>query len=355
MKISRIFKNLLFGLSFLFLIFLALNKCTKDNSRGSNCLSINFWYGDHQSFGNPGLSQRWINILGNVKSDHGIQSLYYKLNGADSMFITWGQDRHRLANKGDFNMEVHYLEAQEGTNIVQVTVRDSIGHILTKEMTFDFYQGKTWPLPFEVIWKNVSNIQRVSQIVDGHWLLTEEGIRTSDPWYDRIIAMGDSSWRNYEINTSVIFHSYSAPIKGPPNYGVSHAALAMRWPGHDKDELQPHIKWYPLGATCEFQLKDNLDSCRWRILGDHNLKTEDTYQHFTIKLGVRYYLRSQVENIEKDLTRYRVKIWQENTPEPPGWQLSAVEGAKDLSTGSALLIAHNTDVTFGNVRIIRLK
>ncbi|MBR9998673.1 MAG: hypothetical protein KFF73_06870 [Cyclobacteriaceae bacterium] len=331
-------------------IIVLLIGCTREKEDPA-CLSINFWYGNHQSFGDPGLAQRWINILGNVSADHGIQSLYYKLNGMDSAFLSWGQDRHRLAGVGDFNIEIHFDQLREGENFILVTAVDPAGHYLSREMILDYKIGNFWPLSYQIDWAKVSHIQEAVQVVDGHWQLTPEGIRTKDPWYDRIVAIGDSTWKNYEIHTSVIFHGYTPPIEGPPNYGVSHAALAMRWPGHDTDEHQPHVKWYPLGATCEFQLKNDPDSCRWRILGDRHLRTEDTYQHFAISLGEKYNLKAQVDNIETQMTRYRVKIWAGGVPEPDGWQLTAVEGAEDMSSGSALLIAHNSDVTFGNVSI----
>jgi hypothetical protein len=325
--------------------------CMQGKNKQANCISINFWYGDQQSFGTPGLAQRWINILGNVRTDHGIQSLYYQLNDSDTLSLSWGQDNHRLANPGDFNIEIHNQQVMEGTNRVLVSALDSAGHRLSKQMEFNFNRGKYWPLPYTIDWEKVNNIQEAAQIVDGHWQLTSDGVRTLDPWYDRIIAIGDNTWKNYEITTTVIFFNFTPPVPGPPNYGVSHAALALRWPGHDVDDLQPHIKWYPLGATCEFQLKNNLDSCRWRILGNNQLRTEDTYQHFSIHLGEKYYLKSRVENIERRLTKYRVKIWSAESPEPESWQLTAVEGSFDMPSGSALLIAHNTDVLFGNVNI----
>ncbi len=348
----KYFNNPMFDLKLFCFITLLFYTCTSNREGESNCTTIDFWYGDHQSFGNPGLAQRWINILGNTSSKHGIKLLYYSLNGSDSLIISWGQDQHRLANPGDFNIDINYDRLKEGTNIILVNTLDSAGHYVSKEMKFKFVKSKNWPLPYTINWEKVRNIQDVAQIVDGNWKLTPDGIRTMDPWYDRIIAIGDNTWKNYEISTSVVFHGYTLPIKGPPNYGVSHAALALRWPGHDNDKNQPHIKWYPLGATCEFQLKENLDSCRWRILGDRSIKTEDSYQHFPVRLGVNYNLKAQVDNIDKGLTRYRVKIWSEESEEPENWQLTAVEGERDLQSGSALLIAHNTDVTFGNVSII---
>jgi hypothetical protein len=333
------------------LIIGIISSCRWEDKKHQDYLDIIFWYGDHQEFGKPGLAQRWINILGNVQSDHGIRDLYYTLNGADTVTLSWGQDNHRLANIGDFNIDIHFKAVNTGRNKLCVTVLDSADQLFSKEMTFDFNEKNSWPLPYTINWSKIENIQDAVQVVDGHWEITPQGIRTMDPWYDRVLAIGDSSWKNYDVVTSVIFHGYTSPVKGPPNYGVSHVALASRWPGHDWDEHQPHQKWYPLGATCEFQLKDNLDSCRWRILGDRNIKTEDTHQHFAIQLGEWYKLKSRVESVTENMTRYRVKIWSAKDPEPAGWQLTGIEGRDDLPYGSALIIAHNTDVTFGNVMI----
>ena len=339
--------------SFLILGFIA--SCKSDKVKHYDCLEIEFWYGKHQVFGKPGIAQKWINILGNVKAVHGIQTLYYSLNEEDTIKLSWGQDKHRLSNNGDFNIDINIELAEVGDNSVEVSVIDSAGHHYFERMTFDLISGSSWPLPYSVNWSEVSNIQDAVQVVDGNWELTSEGIRTKDPWYDRVIAIGDSAWRNYELTTTVIFHGYTSPVKEPPNYGVSHAALASRWPGHDLDHYQPHRKWYPLGATCEFQLKDDLDSCRWRILGGQRIKMEDDTQLFAIQLGNKYYLKSRVDMIDKDSTRYSVKIWSFKEPEPEDWDLTTIEGPGDIQSGSALIIAHNTDVTFGNIYVNPVK
>jgi four helix bundle protein len=43
--------------------------------------TFNIWYGNNQTFGQNGIPQQWVNILGNVSSPQGIGSLSYSLNG----------------------------------------------------------------------------------------------------------------------------------------------------------------------------------------------------------------------------------------------------------------------------------
>jgi regulation of enolase protein 1 (concanavalin A-like superfamily) len=45
---------------------------------------IDVWYGDNQTFGQLGVPQQWINILGNVSSAAGLATLTYTLNGGAS-------------------------------------------------------------------------------------------------------------------------------------------------------------------------------------------------------------------------------------------------------------------------------
>ena len=42
---------------------------------------FNVWYGDNQTFGQLGIPQQWVNILGNVSAPSGIASASYTLNG----------------------------------------------------------------------------------------------------------------------------------------------------------------------------------------------------------------------------------------------------------------------------------
>ena len=210
-------------------------------------------------------------------------------------------------------------------------------------------------MPYHVKWDKVNDIQDVVEVVDGEWELTKDGIRTKFRYYDRVLAFGDSSWRNYEVASSVIFHDYTSPGRGPPTYNVSHVAIASRWPGHDKDDLQPNRKWFPVGATSEFRITDHYDSCRWRIFDGENFYEEQmTEQYREILPEIKYSIKHRVEDQPNGSTLYSVKYWKSDEKEPEPWDFQATEPDGERESGSALLIAHNTDVTFGDILVTPL-
>ena len=318
--------------------------------------SIALWYGNVQHFGTVGNAQQWVNVLGNVRSEAGIAQLSYRLNRGVAHPLSTGPDGRRLAQSGDFNVEIHRDSLRSGINEVLIAVTDSAGAVAEQMATVHYTDQTTWSLPYSVVWDEVDTLQKAVQIVDGHWRQVPGGIRTVAPYYDRVIALGDTSWSDYEVTTSVIFHGFTPPLSGPPTFGVSHAAIASRWPGHDNDDKQPRVKWFPLGATAEFRLTTHLDSCRWRVFDGEHLYVEDTTKISMITLGTRYHMKHRVQQQGAARTRYQVKLWQEGTLEPKEWDLEAVETAEEnIRSGSALLIAHNTDVTFGNVEVVPLE
>ena len=301
------------------------------------------------------MPQKWINILGNVVAADSISSLTYKLNQGESNKLTLGSDLHRLASEGDFNIDLKVADCLEGENLVLIEAHDALGNKTSKLLHINVTKHKSWPLPYQIDWSEVNNIQDVVQVVDGQWEITDFGVRNKDIYYDRVLAFGDDSWENYEVETTVTFHSFTPPVKGPPTYNVSHAAIATRWPGHDVDDLQPHRKWFPLGATAEFRLTKNLDSCRWRIFDGpkpdtKNFHVEQSVEEYrNIELNKVYGMKHRVETIGRDSTRYGVKLWPITEEEPIEWDFEGVEAEENFSSGSALLLAHNTEVTFGNI------
>ena len=319
--------------------------------------SINIWYGDEQTFGKPGNAQRQINLLGNLKNLTPATKLSYTLNNDTTQYpLTLGSDLHRLAKKGDFNIEIDRRHLKSGENIVEVLLYED--DVLQEHQTIkiNYVGANSWSLPYQVEWQKVENIQEAVQVVDGHWQLKDNGLQTKNAYYDRIIAVGDSTWQDYEIETSVIFHDYNTPVPGPPTYNVAHVALAVRWPGHDVDSLQPNRKWYPLGATAEFRITDEYDSCRWRIFdGEHFYAEQPSEDYRRIEPEKEYQLKHRVQNMGDTIAIYRVKLWSTRNKEPEAWDFEATENLVKKESGSACLIAHHTRVTFGDISVKPLK
>jgi hypothetical protein len=316
---------------------------------------IEVWYGDEQSFGRLGTPQRWVNVLGRVVSSSGIQSLEYILNDGPPVPLSIGPDQLRLAGPGDFNIEIDHRELTAGVNTVAIMVMDSSNQESSRDVILHYTKNRKWPLPYHINWKDVRNIQDVAQVVDGRWQLAAGGVRILEPYYDRVIALGDVTWQNYEVTVPVTFHGFRQPQKGfDGGANVIHAAIAVRWPGHDEDGRQPRVKWYPLGATAEFRLTSDLQNCSWRILGGGG-KRVNAESGRRIIFGECYQMKHRVETLPNGNTRYRVKLWNAAQAEPEEWDLQEEENRDDVQTGGALLIAHYTDVTFGNVTVMPVK
>lgn len=332
-------------------------------------LTIDFWYGKDQRFGQVGHPQRWVNLLGNASPASSIASATWTLNNSNPRKFTIGDSHARLAQAGDFNIEIDRSELKPGLNTVRVRVDGKDGESEEETVRVVYTgNGRRWPLPYAIDWQSANRIEDVAQVVDGEWAITDEGIRTIGTGYDRILAFGDDSWRDYEVSTTVTFHAFTPGMTGANKTKVSHAAIGLRWPGHDTDKRQPHIKWFPLGATGEFTLSEDLKQCHWRIYDrpvkkrsfvgnlldavfgeDEPLFIESTKRR-EIELDRAYGIKHRVTTLADGRTRYSVKLWPANQPEPEGWDLVRTE-SDDLSSGSALLVAHHTDVTFGDVMV----
>ena len=235
--------------------------------------SIVFWYGKKQTFGALGHPQKQINILGRIYNSEEKSTAFYSLNGGPLMLLTLGSDLHRLANRGDFNVELYRDTLQLKNRIVVYHYKEGIA-VDSASTEITFHKDRTWPLPYSISWKSTDTLTKAVQVVDGLWQFDEDGLSNDTIYYDRVVCFGDSTWTDYEVRTTVTFHDFTPPRRGAPVYNVSHAAIATRWPGHDADSLQPNRKWHPLGATAEFRLTKDLDSCRWRIFDGEGFYVE---------------------------------------------------------------------------------
>ena len=341
-------------------------------------ITIDIWYGDHQQFGNlGGHPQRWINILGNASPHQNIASLQYSVNEGPAHELSFAVNtknerpgrikrlllrflspgprerrNNRLALPGDFNVELLRDKLTPGTHQLSIIATSKEGISIQRVVAFDYVDsGDGWPLPYEVDWSRIDHVSDAVQVVDGKWELTPQGIRIRDFNYDRLVAFGDDTWTNYEVSTTVTFHNFTPPKTGVNSTGVTHAAIAARWPGHDQDGKQPSVKWFPLGATAEFRIGHDLQQCRWRIFDGKTDLLVESDRRRAIELERTYQLKVRVETMNDLRSRYRAKCWPLGEAEPDRWDLERYE-SDDLTSGSALLVAHHTDVTFGNLKVM---
>ena len=316
-------------------------------------VTIDVWYGSEQNFGHLGEPQRWVNVLGNIRDSEQVDTVSFALNQGPTRGLTLGGDLHRLAQPGDFNIDLSWDTLRVGENTLKIVAKTHSGKIVEEEVTLRIEKGNAWSLPYYVDFSQVQDLQEVVQIVDGKWELKANGAHTTEPYYDRVLTMGDTSWKNYETTVSLTVHGWTPSVPGPPTYNVSHFGVAMRWRGHHADGRQPGRKWYPLGAQGEFLLKTQLDSCRWRILFDGGWKKKpqkysDKRNRLIINQSMQ--VKSQVATMQDGRTRYRYKQWIQGEPEPMAWDVEGYE-ADDYPSGALCLVPHNSDVTIHSVRV----
>ena len=311
---------------------------------------IDVWYGAEQSFGHIGNPQRWVNILGRVSSANGISSLAYTLNGGASSPLSVGPNGDRLVSPGDFNIELDRFDLVSGANSVVITATDNDGVATDTTVTVTYTPDRNWTSPYEIDWSTVDQINDVAQAVDGLWTLTDDGVRTVDIGYDRLIGLGDIIWDDFEVEVPITMHGFGNTY--PPGVGV-----IARWAGHYPHSSsgtfpQPRWEWRPMGGMGWYAWSNELNCYRLNVLGDTDPIIEDE-ECRQLELETPYMFKFRVETINEFSNRYSFKVWPQGEVEPEEWDLSAVK-IGELSAGSVLLVAHDMDATFGNVSVTPL-
>ena len=317
---------------------------------GTGASTITLFQGDNQTFWRNGNPQRWVNLLGNVSDPDGIASLSYRINGeATWRPLTVGKDDRRLVRPGDFNADLLNSDLVVGANSVEFRVVDQLGSVATKTITVTTYARETWPLPYDIHWGGVSNLQDVAQPVDGKWAVTPQGLHIEDTGYDRLVAVGDMEWTDYEVTVpvkvnSVDFGGYAAPSYGP---GIG---LALRWDGHYKwDDRQPNWGYQPLGSIGWYRWDPNGSQRLSLTNGAGNTAASDS-SGFQVVPGNTYWYKMRVETIA-DGVRYTLTVWKDGLTPATGVTISTIAPSDSMQRGSALLLAHHVDATFGDVAI----
>lgn len=321
---------------------------------------IDIWYGPFQAFGMIGTPMNMSNVLGKAWAPSGIAGLYYSLNGAAEVPLSIGPDGLRLARSGDFNVELDNDEVLDGLNDLVIRAVDFEGHETTTQVVVTYTDGTVWPDDYTIDWSTVTALQDVAQVIDGLWALDEEGVRPLETDYDRLIAIGDRTWENYEVEVPIRIIGIDPRAYEPRNKGAA-VGILLRWPGHaDWDGQRPHSGWWPHGAIgllkwtgIETDLVTSI-----QIFGDQKKPWILADKPRPIVLGTTYMYKMRAQTRRADGvvigTSYRLKIWDQGQPEPKNWELTVTEGTDDPQFGPLVLLSHFVDCVFGNVKVVPL-
>ncbi len=302
-------------------------------------------------FGKVGLAQPDVNVIGRVSPTGSIRSMTYELNGADPVAMGIGLDTRRLTNPGDFNVAIPASSLQVGLNTVRLRAVNTVGVAIVSDVTARFTDPGAWTMPYTVHWSTAPNLHAVVQPVDGEWLISGGTVRTVEVGYDRLLAVGDGTWTNFEATVPITVHSVDpdgyTPTSGSPGIGfITH------WIGHDTvDGLQPHwgfagrfggIAWYRYPtAGSRLELRD----------GNAALVAKDTTgKAITSEVIYVYKVRAESGGPGQG-PKYQLKVWQAGTTEPAAWDLSARLPLGAVAAGSLLLVAHHVDASFGTLQV----
>lgn len=313
--------------------------------------SIRPWHGNEQLFGVPGNAQRWVNVLGNASAPDGVASLAYSLNGGPEQSLSIGPDKRRLISEGDFNIEIDSADLVDGSNEVRIRATDRSGETASERVHLEYVAGGVWPLPYLIDWSTVDDIQEVAQVVDGLWTWDASGVRPHSEHigYDRLLAIGDRTWTDYEVTVPITVHALDDSALGSPISIGPAVGVIVRWQGHTETPVQctqPHCGWVPHGAM------------NWYWFGAKSLgvllepgRGSVRTSAIQLNVGRTYWFRCRIDTTDAG-TVYRLKVWEDGMQhEPAAWSLETQPLPAALDSGSFLLVAHHVDVTFGNVSV----
>ncbi len=311
---------------------------------------IDIWYGDSQDFGHIGIPQTWVNLLGTVANPEKISTLTYTLNGQTAQPLSIGTENERLVRPGDFNIEIDHADLTAGLNNITVTATYASQEQVARATTVDYLNGNIWPQTYAIDWDTVTNIQDVAQIVDGFWQLEPNAVRPAQIGYDRLLAIGDVLWEDYEITVPITVNDVGFAFSPGTTPGVG---ILIRWSGHVQwNSHQPRIGWYlptypsPMGALPWFHWGSNLDSGAYEFVASNGTIAVTDSSGQRPQLGVTYNWKVRAEGHE-----YKLRVWPDGQVEPATWLITYTSDTIDPLAGSLLLLAHDCDATFGNVSV----
>ncbi|AQT69444.1 hypothetical protein STSP2_02634 [Anaerohalosphaera lusitana] len=319
---------------------------------GSNAIDV--WYGKRQEFGQNGTPQRFVNILGSIAEPQTLERLDYAVNGVYQLPLSLGpEDNLRLTSEGDFNAEIPLTVLEPGLNYVTLTAVMSDGSRASDTVTVVYNDQMHPPANYSIDWSEAGSINDAAQVTDGLWELSDQGVTSIVPGYDRCIAVGDMSWQDYEVIVPIKMLSSNHDPNQPG--GLPSFGIVMRWTGHVewRHHDQPRIGWKPLGALARFQFRNQEDEPTdgvFQILG-HEGNIVATGDAAPLEYNREYIFKMRCKTLATSETEYSFKVWPSDEQEPVHWTMVATEPATAPQHGSFILLTHHTEVLFGDVTV----
>ncbi len=318
---------------------------------------LKIWHGAEQRVGHLGDAQDDFNLMGVASGNE----FSYAVNGGERIALSVPFDPfgfRRLGEAGHFNADIPISSLKAGENVIEVFAKGPEVEISGSTKVHRATEGEC-PLPLAIDWSDTKHPQDVGQIVDGLWSIADAGLRSEEPLYDRVFLIGNRTWTDYRITTSVTVHR--VPDENGPKSGGSGLGFIMRFAGHSVTpprfpDAQPKWGYQPFGAICWLRWEKGsptVDPTRQFYRGDRD-EFQDGGPLSGFALDKTYRMTAECVTSETDpnTTTYRLRVWPSERDEPEGWDYQ-IEQTSDsaLRAGGVALVAHHVDVTFGDVTI----
>lgn len=316
--------------------------------------SIDLWYGRHQRVADRGVPQRWFNVLGRVSHSAEVTSLTGRLDGQDPVGLTMGPDDHRLVAAGDFNMDIDLDGLAAGEHRVTLAATYTDGTCATEDLLLTVGEHRVIEPDLDIDWQTDGIPNEHAQIVDGVWEVNGRYVTTREIGYDRLIAIGDVSWRDYEVRVPVLVHAIESRAYTWPSVHTG-VGIVLRWKGHSRWSAdgratgQPRFGPVPYGAIGWWTTwSDERGECL--NIYDVDLRPRAVTPR-RLDLNVPYIFCARVTTDGDGVSGFRLKVWPEADSEPAQWDVTMTGPPNSLESGSLLLGAHETAASFGPVSL----
>jgi hypothetical protein len=328
------------------------------------------------------------------------EGLAWSLNGSPPRRLALGPDGARLVGAGDFVADIPWSELRPNANeLVFLAIGgDEAG---ARGRLIASYSFRYDPLPFPELpalydfesgshpptlgaapldappLGSPTRGDRESQApakgalscgalpVDGEWLRDSGGISPTRMGYDRLLAFGDLSLRDYRLRAEITMRGFAEDSPGYPEAMGPGLGFLLRWTGHHPDGLSPFREWRPIGALGWYRYgRDKVDTVRdfrLQLLGGR-MKADTLSEAIAedrsgrkLQMGIRYAFLLEVDGRKEYPARYGLKVWEAGKPEPEGWDLAGAGLPGEAQSGSALFVLHYADAILHSVSLEPLR